>query len=50
LIFITPPTTLIAAEVYFNYTPLFDLPIMPATQLYHTAYFRPRLGSLNTLN
>ena len=42
--------TLIAAEVYFNYTPLFNLPIMPAQQLYHTAYFRPRLGSLTTLN
>jgi Flp pilus assembly protein TadG len=42
--------TLIAAEVYFNFTPLFNLSIMPARQLYHTAYFRPRLGSLNTLN
>lgn len=42
--------TLIAAEVYFNFTPLFNLPIIPAQQLYHTAYFRPRLGSLNSLN
>ncbi len=42
--------TLIAAEVYFNFTPFFGLSVVPSRQLYHTAYFRPRLGSLNTLN
>jgi Flp pilus assembly protein TadG len=42
--------TLITAEVYFNFTPFFGLSLVPGAQLYHTAYFRPRLGSLNTLN
>jgi Flp pilus assembly protein TadG len=42
--------TLIAAEVYFNFTSYFGLSVVPNKQLYHSAFFRPRLGSLNTLN
>lgn len=47
---VTGTNTLIAAEVYFNFTSFFGLSIVPNRQLYHTSYFRPRLGSLNTLN
>ncbi len=47
---ITDSNTLIVAEVFFNFTPLFELPLVPANQLYHTAFFRPRLGDLTTLN
>jgi len=47
---VTGTNTLIAAEVYFNFTSFFGLSLVPNTQLYHTSYFRPRLGSLNTLN
>lgn len=41
--------TIIAAEVYFEFTPLFLPEIVAAQRLYHRAFFRPRLGSLNTL-
>jgi len=42
--------TLIAAEVFYNFKGLFGLSLVPNKQLYHTSFFRPRLGSLNTLN
>ncbi len=47
---VTGNDTLIAAEVYFNFTSFFGLTVVPNTQIYHSSYFRPRLGSLNTLN
>jgi Flp pilus assembly protein TadG len=47
---ISDDNTVIVAEVYFNFTPIFNLPLVPASQLYHTAFFRPRLGDLDSLN
>lgn len=41
--------TIIAAEVYFQFTPLLVGALVPATRLYHRAFFRPRIGSLTTL-
>jgi Flp pilus assembly protein TadG len=40
--------TVIAAEVIYNYHPIFALPIADPV-IRQTAYFRPRLGSLRTL-
>jgi Flp pilus assembly protein TadG len=42
--------TVITAEVMFDYQPwLFDA-LIGNTQLYHTAFFRPRLGTLSSIN
>lgn len=41
--------TVIAAEVYFEFSPMFLSVIVPPKRLYHRAFFRPRLGSLTTL-
>ena len=41
--------TVIVAEVYYDYVPLFLPHLVPATRLYHQAFFRPRLASLSTL-
>ena len=41
--------TLIAAEVYFSFQPLFDILLTPRL-LYRSAYVRPRLGTLTTLD
>lgn len=40
--------TLIAAEVVYNYEPLFGL-IQQSTEIRKIAYFRPRLGTLSEL-
>jgi Flp pilus assembly protein TadG len=40
--------TIIAAEVYFDFVPLFDILLGPRT-LYRSAFVRPRLGTLTTL-
>lgn len=42
--------TIIAAEVFFDFKPLFVSAIVPGARLYHRAFFRPRLGSLTALN
>jgi Flp pilus assembly protein TadG len=47
---VTGSDTLIAAEVYFDFTSYFGLSVVPNKQIYYASYFRPRLGSLNTLN
>ena len=47
---VTGSDTLIVAEVYFNFTSYFGLSVVPNKQLYHSSFFRPRLGSLNALN
>jgi len=39
----------IVAEVYYNFTPWLAPQVVPATQLYHRAFFRPRQGPLSTL-
>ncbi|HEX6980585.1 MAG TPA: TadE/TadG family type IV pilus assembly protein [Alphaproteobacteria bacterium] len=41
--------TIIAAEVYFEYQPIFVPAIVPVSRLYHRAFYRPRLGALSTL-
>src|SRR5690606_38473787 len=46
---VTGADTLVAAEVFFDFEPLFGLGMVPALQLYHRAFFRPRVGSLKTL-
>jgi hypothetical protein len=38
----------IVAEVFYRYTPLFSNFMPVETQLYKTAVFRPRLGSLTS--
>jgi hypothetical protein len=40
--------TIIAAEVYYDFEPLFDLLIEPEV-IYRSAFIRPRLGTLTTL-
>jgi hypothetical protein len=40
----------IIAETYYNYVPMFVPDLVPPRQLYHRAMFRPRFGSLATLN
>lgn len=46
---VTGSNTLIISEVYFNFQPYFGLSVVPARQLYHRSFYRPRLGSLNSL-
>ena len=40
--------TIISAEVYYDFEPLFDLLIEPEV-IYRSAFIRPRLGTLTTL-
>jgi hypothetical protein len=42
--------TVIIAEAFYNFTPLFLPNVVLARQLYHRAMLRPRLGTLTTLN
>jgi Flp pilus assembly protein TadG len=42
--------TVIVAEVMYDYAPWLYDAVIGATQLYHTAYFRPRLGTLTTVD
>jgi Flp pilus assembly protein TadG len=46
---VTGTETLIAAEVFFDFEPMFGLGLVPGAQLYHRSFFRPRVGSLKTL-
>jgi len=39
----------IIAEVYYNYTTLMVNSVIPGGTIYKTAFFKPRLGTLNTL-
>ena len=39
----------IVGEVYYNFTPWLAPQVVPARQLYHRAFYRPRQGSLTTL-
>jgi len=41
--------TIIAAEVFFEFEPVFVPAIIPVSRLYHRAFYRPRLGALSTL-
>jgi Flp pilus assembly protein TadG len=42
--------TVITAEVMFDYQPWLFQALIGNAQLYHTAFFRPRLGTLSTIN
>ena len=41
--------TVIVAEVMYAYTPWLYSALIGPSQLYHTAFFRPRLGTLTTI-
>ncbi len=47
---VTGANTLIVSEVYFDFEPMFVGQLMSAHRIYHRAFFRPRVGSLTTLN
>ena len=40
--------TIISAEVYYSFTPLFGIGLAPRT-IRKVAYYKPRLGTLDTL-
>ena len=42
--------SLIVAEVYYNFSPYFFAKVAPAKVLYRPAFFRPRIGDLETIN
>lgn len=42
--------TLIVAEVRYQYTPFLYSALIGASQLYHTAFFRPRQGTLTQIS
>jgi Flp pilus assembly protein TadG len=41
--------TIIAAEVFYEFTPLLVSALVPTQRIYHRAFFRPRIGALTTL-
>ena len=41
--------TIIVAEVFYRFKPLFGF-LTSDTTIYHSAYYRPRLGTLRTIN
>lgn len=41
--------TIIATEVFFDFTTLFLADLFPPVRLYHRSFYRPRLGALDTL-
>lgn len=42
--------TIIVAEVFYNYTPWIYAAVVQDSEVYHTAFFRPRLGTLKTID
>jgi Flp pilus assembly protein TadG len=42
--------TVIVAESFYNFTPLFLPALIVPAQIYHRAMYRPRLGSLTTIS
>lgn len=42
--------TIIIAEVFYSYTPWIYATLVSDADIYHTAYFRPRLGTLTTID
>lgn len=47
---VTGANTLIVSEVYFDFVPMFVGQLMSPHRIYHRAFFRPRVGSLTSLN
>lgn len=43
-------TTAVIAEVTYHYTPWVLPGLISTTEVYHTAFFRPRYGTLNSIN
>jgi Flp pilus assembly protein TadG len=41
--------SVIVAEVYYEFRPMFAPNLVPASRLYHRAVFRPRRGTLDTI-
>lgn len=41
--------TIIAAEVFFDFQPLFGIELLPSRVIRRVAYFKPRLGELSSL-
>lgn len=41
--------TIVAAEVYFEFRPLFGIGLLPERRIRRVAYFKPRLGELASL-
>ena len=41
---------IVIAEVFYTYTPIMGTYILGERNIYKTAYYRPRLGALETLN
>jgi len=48
--FVADGETVIVAEVMYNYSPWLYPQLIGNTRLYHVAYFRPRYGSLTSVN
>jgi Flp pilus assembly protein TadG len=46
---VTATESLIVAEVYYNFSPFIFAPVAPAKVLYRPAYYRPRIGDLETV-
>lgn len=42
--------TVIVGEVYYSFSPFFGQSILPSSELYNRAMFRPRFGALTSLN
>ncbi|HEX2115596.1 MAG TPA: TadE/TadG family type IV pilus assembly protein [Alphaproteobacteria bacterium] len=42
--------TIIAAEVYYEFRPMLISALVPGQEIYHRAFFRPRLGALTALS
>jgi Flp pilus assembly protein TadG len=47
---VAPGQTIIAAEVYYHFTPILIGALVPEQNVYYKAFFRPRTGSLTTLS
>lgn len=47
---VAPGQTIIVAEVYYDFRPMLIGSLVPAHRIYHRAFFRPRLGTLTSLD
>ena len=47
---LTDGGNVIVSEVYFDYQPMLTGSLLGAQQLYRSAFFRPRFGSLDQIN
>lgn len=47
---VDPGETVIVAEVFYSFAPFLFDSLIPETEIYHRAFFRPRVGSLAELS